>query len=180
VSLWYGRTSFGYMPKSSIAASSGKTISNYLRNYQIDFQSGCTSLQSHQQRRSVQLWGFQSNLHWRWSWTCRGRSRLFVCFELRSMLVKMFRRWSLDGRCMSKEWVLKKSYGWLHPVKTFASSSVQTGRSCAHVLTGSDGATQPLQPLQDNGWTVSETVNQNKHPHPQLSCSVRSQQCTSN
>jgi hypothetical protein len=42
VSLWYGEASFGYRYMSSIAGSSGGTI---LRNYQIDFQSGCTSLQ---------------------------------------------------------------------------------------------------------------------------------------
>jgi hypothetical protein len=33
----------------------GSTVSNFLRNCQIDFQSGCTSLQFHQQRRSVPL-----------------------------------------------------------------------------------------------------------------------------
>jgi hypothetical protein len=38
------------MPKSSIAGSLGRTVSNFLRNLQIDFQSGCTGLQSHQQR----------------------------------------------------------------------------------------------------------------------------------
>jgi hypothetical protein len=37
VFLWYGRTPFGYMPRSSIAGSSGRTTSNFLRNYQIDF-----------------------------------------------------------------------------------------------------------------------------------------------
>ena len=52
-SLWYGGASFGYMPKSGITGSSGRTISNFLRNCQIDFHSGCTSLQSHQQWRSV-------------------------------------------------------------------------------------------------------------------------------
>ena len=46
---------FGYMPRSGIAGSSGSTMSNFLRKYQTDFQSGCTSLQSHQQWRSVPL-----------------------------------------------------------------------------------------------------------------------------
>ena len=47
--------SLGYMPRSGIAESSGRTISNFLRNYQTDFWSGCSSLQSHQQWRSVSL-----------------------------------------------------------------------------------------------------------------------------
>ena len=55
VPLWYGRASFGYMPKSVIAGSSGKSIPSFLRNLQIDFQNGCTSLESHQQWRSVPL-----------------------------------------------------------------------------------------------------------------------------
>ena len=54
-SLWYGAASFGYMPRSSISGSSDKTISNFLRNHEMDFQSGCTSLQSHQQRKSISL-----------------------------------------------------------------------------------------------------------------------------
>jgi hypothetical protein len=48
-------TSSGYMPRRGIAGSSGSTMSNFLRNHQTDFQSGCTSLQSHQQWRSVPL-----------------------------------------------------------------------------------------------------------------------------
>jgi hypothetical protein len=48
-------TSSGYMPRSGIAGSSSSTISNFLKNCQTDFQSGCTSLQSHQQWRSVPL-----------------------------------------------------------------------------------------------------------------------------
>jgi hypothetical protein len=54
VSLLYG-ASFGYMPRSGIGGSSGSIMSNFLRNHQTDFQSGNTSLQSHQQWRSVLL-----------------------------------------------------------------------------------------------------------------------------
>jgi hypothetical protein len=55
VSLLYVREPFGYMSRSGISGSSGNTMSNFLRNYQTDFQSSCTSLQSHQQWRSVSL-----------------------------------------------------------------------------------------------------------------------------
>ena len=48
-------TSFGYMPRSGVTGSSGSTMSNFLRDHQTDFQSGCTSLQSHQQWMSVPL-----------------------------------------------------------------------------------------------------------------------------
>jgi hypothetical protein len=48
-------TSSGYMPRRGIAGSSSNTMSNFLRNHQTDFQSGCTSFQSHQQWRSVPL-----------------------------------------------------------------------------------------------------------------------------
>ena len=48
-------TSSGYMPRSGIPGSSGSTMCNFLRNCQTDFQSGCTSLQSHQPSRSVPL-----------------------------------------------------------------------------------------------------------------------------
>jgi hypothetical protein len=49
-------TSSGYMLRRGIAGSSGSTMSNFLRNHQTDFhQSGCTSLRSHQQWRSVPL-----------------------------------------------------------------------------------------------------------------------------
>ena len=55
VTLLQVGASSGYMPRSNIAGSSGSTMSNFLRNYQTDFQSDCTSLQSHQQWRSVPL-----------------------------------------------------------------------------------------------------------------------------
>jgi hypothetical protein len=55
VPLWHVGASFGYIPKSGIAGSSGRSISNFLGNLQIDFQSGCTSLESHQQWRSIPL-----------------------------------------------------------------------------------------------------------------------------
>jgi hypothetical protein len=44
-----------YIPRSGIAGSSGSTMSNFLRNHQTDFQSACTSLQSHQQWRGVPI-----------------------------------------------------------------------------------------------------------------------------
>jgi hypothetical protein len=55
VSLLQVGASSGYMPRSGIAGSYGSTMSNLLRNCQTDFQSGCNSLQSHQQWRSVPL-----------------------------------------------------------------------------------------------------------------------------
>jgi hypothetical protein len=53
--LWNSGASFGYLPKSGIAGSSRRSISNFLKNLLIDFQSGCNSLQSYQQWRSVPL-----------------------------------------------------------------------------------------------------------------------------
>jgi hypothetical protein len=55
VSLLPVGTSSGYMPRRGIDGSSGSTMSSFLRNHQTDFQSFCTSLQSHQQWRSVPL-----------------------------------------------------------------------------------------------------------------------------
>jgi hypothetical protein len=55
VSLLNVGASSGYMPRSGIAGSSCSAMPNFLRNPQIDFQSGCTSLQSHQQWSSVPL-----------------------------------------------------------------------------------------------------------------------------
>jgi hypothetical protein len=49
VSLLHIRASSGYMPRSDIVSH------QVLRNCQTYFQSGCTSLQSHQQWRSVSL-----------------------------------------------------------------------------------------------------------------------------
>jgi hypothetical protein len=55
VSLLHVGTSSGYMPRSGIAESSSRTMSSFLRNRQTDFQSGCTSLQPHQQWRRAPL-----------------------------------------------------------------------------------------------------------------------------
>jgi hypothetical protein len=53
--LWHGGATFGYIPKRYTAGSSDRSITNFLRNIQIDCQSGCTSLQFHLQWRSVPL-----------------------------------------------------------------------------------------------------------------------------
>ena len=55
VSLLHAGESSGYMPRSGIAGCSGSVMPSFLRNCQTDFQSGCTSLQLHQQWRSVPL-----------------------------------------------------------------------------------------------------------------------------
>jgi len=55
VSLLYVGASFGFMPRRGRGGSSGRNMSNFLRNSQTDFQSGCTSLQSHQQWKSIPL-----------------------------------------------------------------------------------------------------------------------------
>jgi hypothetical protein len=44
VSLLPVGTPSGYMPRRSIAGSSGSTMSSFLRNYQTYFQSGCNQL----------------------------------------------------------------------------------------------------------------------------------------
>ena len=51
--LGHGGTSFWYMPKSGTSGSSGRPISNVLRNLHTDFQRSCTCSPSHQPWRSV-------------------------------------------------------------------------------------------------------------------------------
>jgi hypothetical protein len=55
VPLCHGGESFGYFLKSDIDGSSGRSITNFLRNPKIDFHNGFTRVQSHQQWRSVPL-----------------------------------------------------------------------------------------------------------------------------
>jgi hypothetical protein len=55
VSLLPVGASSRYMTRNGIALSSSRTMSTFLRNRQTDFQSGCTSLQSHEQWRRVSL-----------------------------------------------------------------------------------------------------------------------------
>jgi hypothetical protein len=55
VSLWYGGASFGYIPRVIYLGLQSRYISNFLRDGQIDFQSGCTSLQIYQQWKSIRL-----------------------------------------------------------------------------------------------------------------------------
>jgi hypothetical protein len=53
-SLYVGASS-RYMPRCGIAGSSGSTMSNFLRNCQTDFYTGCISSQSLQQWKNVPL-----------------------------------------------------------------------------------------------------------------------------
>jgi hypothetical protein len=55
VSLLYIGATFRYMSRSGLAGSSSSIMSSVLRNGQTNFQSSCTSLQSHQQWKSVPL-----------------------------------------------------------------------------------------------------------------------------
>jgi hypothetical protein len=62
-SLLHVGTSSGYMPKRGIAGSSGSTMSSFLRNFQSDFESGCTNLQSHQKWGSVPISPYPRQQH---------------------------------------------------------------------------------------------------------------------
>jgi hypothetical protein len=53
VPLWHDGEYVRYIPKAGIAGSSGRSICNFLRNLQIDFQSGCASLQSYLKWRGI-------------------------------------------------------------------------------------------------------------------------------
>ena len=55
VSFLLVATSSGYIPRRGIEGCSDSTMSSFLRNHQTNFQSSCTSLQSHQQWRNVPL-----------------------------------------------------------------------------------------------------------------------------
>jgi hypothetical protein len=44
---------FGYIPRSGIAGSYGRSMFRFLRSLQIFFQSGCSSLHSHEQCMGV-------------------------------------------------------------------------------------------------------------------------------
>lgn len=53
VSLWYNRTSVGYVHRSGLAGSWGSTIFSILEIHQIGFQRGCASLYSNPQGSMV-------------------------------------------------------------------------------------------------------------------------------
>ena len=47
--------SFGYIPRSGIPRSKGRSIFNFLRYLHTAFHSGCTNVRSHQQCKTVPL-----------------------------------------------------------------------------------------------------------------------------
>lgn len=69
VLLWHGGASLGYIPKSGISGSLGRSISNFLRNLQIDFQNGCSSLNptsngkltTKKPNNPIKKWGIELN-----------------------------------------------------------------------------------------------------------------------
>jgi hypothetical protein len=61
VFLLYVGASFGYMPRSGIAGTSGNIISSFLRNHQTDFRVFFTGLQSHQQQQKA--WNTHDTTH---------------------------------------------------------------------------------------------------------------------
>jgi hypothetical protein len=108
VPLWHGGASFGYISKSGIYGSLDRTISNFLWNLQMDFQSGYTSLQSHQQWMYVFLflhilanmcvsWGFDlshsngiriSGLFWfSFLWSLRTLNISLIASQLYEIIV---------------------------------------------------------------------------------------------
>jgi hypothetical protein len=74
--------SFGYIPKSDIAGSYGRSMFRFLRSLQFFFQSGCTSLHSHQQCKRVP---FSSHPH---------QHLLFVVLLMMAILTGV--RWNLN------------------------------------------------------------------------------------
>jgi hypothetical protein len=47
--------SFGYIPKSGIAGSNGRSMFRFLRSLQIFFHSGCTSFSPHREELNFKL-----------------------------------------------------------------------------------------------------------------------------
>jgi hypothetical protein len=108
--------SSGYMPRRGIAGSSGSTMSNFLRNRQTDFQSGCTSLPSHQQWRSVPLFPHPRqhllspeflilDILTGVRWNLRV---VLICISLMIKDVEHLRKWLLRGKKQYKQ-ILNKN-----------------------------------------------------------------------
>ena len=95
------------MSKSGISGSSGRTIFNFLKNHQIDFQSGCTSLQSHQQWRCVLLS------------PCPHQHVLSLEFLILAILINV--RWNLGPSSLSYSLVSLTLASCLPPLSPFPS-----------------------------------------------------------
>jgi hypothetical protein len=101
--LWYDCTSFGYMFKCGIARSSNRTACKFLKNVQIDFQSSCTSLQSHKQWRTIIYYCLMN-----WIWRSPHRLSVLMFSTKRRHRCKKKIYYSLDVI------VISGAYCWIH------------------------------------------------------------------
>ena len=119
VSLLHVGVSSGYMSKSSIAGS------NFLRNCQTDFQSGCTSFQYHQQWHSFKKEKTQKDSNadkWE-SWTTFivTAQKLFEYREIINLTGRLEKHDIEMDICegqMIRAPVMKKNHQWLF-IRTF-------------------------------------------------------------
>ena len=89
-SLWHVGEYFGYMPRSSILGSSGRSIYYFLRIHKIDFQSSFTILQFHHICKSVPFFRHPCHHVFKLSIIISVRWNISVIFTWISLMTKNF------------------------------------------------------------------------------------------